>query len=80
VPTRAETLERLAVLDGLCDLFTDEYAAVAPLSRERVALYETLDLLTNVVHCWIKVRPERLAGSMIALEKHVADNIGQLGG
>jgi hypothetical protein len=80
VLTRAETLERLAVLDGLCDVFTNEYAAVAPLSRERVALYETLDLLTNVVHCWIKVRPERLAGSMIALEKHVANNIRRLSG
>lgn len=44
-----------------------------PISRERVALYESLALLTNVLHCWMKVRPERLTGTVVALQRHLLD-------
>jgi hypothetical protein len=75
---RHALLRRLATLDELCDLFLDEYDRLAPISRERVVLYETLDLLTSVLHCWMKVRPERLTGSVVALERHVRDSVTQL--
>ncbi|GAA4410797.1 hypothetical protein GCM10023168_30870 [Fodinibacter luteus] len=54
---RPDLLEgRLELLDELCDLFVDEYAAHAPVTRERVLLWETIDLLTAVLHTWSKVR------------------------
>ena len=65
------SLHVLSELDGLCDLFLEEYARVAPVSRERVALWETLYLLESVLNCGLKVEPERLEGSMALLERHV---------
>ena len=58
-------------MDWLCDLFLDEYERTAPVSRERVALWETLYLLENVLNTWEKVRPEQLEGSMALLERHL---------
>ena len=65
------SLEMLSELDGLCDLFLDEYERMAPVSRERVALWETLYLLESVLNSWIKLEPERLQGTMALLERHV---------
>jgi len=65
------SLEMLSVLDGLCDLFLDEYERVAPASRERVALWETLYLLESVLNGWIKFEPDLLETSMALLERHV---------
>ncbi len=65
------TGDRLSALDGLCDLFLDEYERVAPVSRERVALWETLYLLESVLNCGLKLEPERLEGSMALLDRHV---------
>ena len=65
------SLEMLSELDGLCDLFLDEYERMAPVSRKRVALWETLYLLESVLNSWIKLEPERLQGSMALLERHV---------
>ena len=54
---RADLLaERLELLDGFCDLFLDEYRAHAPVTRGRVLLWETIDLLTALLHTWSKVR------------------------
>ena len=54
---RADLLEdRLALLDELCDLFLDEYCAHAPVTPERVHLWETIDLFTALLHTWSKVR------------------------
>ena len=58
-------------VDGLCDLFLDEYARTTPVFRERVALWETLYLLENVLNTWVKVRPEQLEGSMALLDRHI---------
>jgi hypothetical protein len=33
-----------------------------------------LDLLTNVLHNWTKVRPERMEGSMMLLEDHLQEH------
>src|SRR3990172_3798367 len=52
--------KRLRVLDHLCELFLAGYETIAPVSRERVALWETLDILSAVLNCWLKVKVERL--------------------
>ena len=41
------------------------------VSRERVALWETLYLLESVLNSWIKLEPERLESRMAILERHV---------
>ena len=61
----------MSALDGLCDLFLDEYERVAPVSWERVALWETFYVLESVLNCGLKLEPERLEGSMVLLERHV---------
>ena len=61
----------MSALDGLCDLFLDEYERVAPVSWERVALWETLYLLESALNGWIKLEPERFESSMVLLERHV---------
>src|SRR2546427_12064551 len=56
------SLELLSELDGLCDLFLDEYERMAPVSRARVALWETLYLLESVLNSGTKLQPDRLEG------------------
>jgi len=50
--------KRLALLTEIGDTFLNEYQAHAPLQRERVALWEAMEVLRNVLHTWIKVKPE----------------------
>lgn len=61
----------LDTLDALCDEFLATYQAKAPVSATRVALWETLDVLTSVLHCWTKVKPERLAVRIALLDRHL---------
>ena len=61
----------LAAVDQLCDAFVRHYRAVAPVCGQRVELWETLDLLTYVLHAWSKLRPGRLPPRMAALEHHL---------
>jgi Ser/Thr protein kinase RdoA (MazF antagonist) len=65
---------RLAAVQRLCATFLDAYSAHRPISRERVALWETLYLLTLVLHCWTKVKPARLVHSMVLLDDHLRAN------
>jgi Ser/Thr protein kinase RdoA (MazF antagonist) len=58
-----------AWLDGLAAEFLDAYAEVAPVSRERIALWEVLDALTGVLHCWTKAKLGRLP-YRLALLRH----------
>ncbi|HET9223292.1 MAG TPA: phosphotransferase, partial [Roseiflexaceae bacterium] len=44
---REARLARLAQLDAICEVFIAEYTAHAPLSRERVTLWQALDFLRN---------------------------------
>lgn len=46
---------RLDRLDELSESFLARYAALAPVSRERVALWEALALFTAVLDCWTKM-------------------------
>ena len=61
----------LETLDALGDRFLDEYERLAPICRSRVALWETLYLLENLLNTWEKVRPEQLEGSRLPLERHL---------
>jgi hypothetical protein len=70
--------DQLDELDELCDLFLDEYDKQAEISRERVALWETLYIFAHVLHCWTKVHPERLQGSMLMLNRHLRDRLEKL--
>jgi Phosphotransferase enzyme family len=58
-----------ARLDALAAEFLDAYAEAAPVSRERVALWEVLDALTGVLHCWTKAKLGRLP-YRLALLRH----------
>ena len=46
---------RLARLDELREQFLQGYERVATISRERLVLWETLDLFNAVLDCWTKV-------------------------
>lgn len=71
-----ELLERMSTrLDSLCEDFISEYERFAPISRDRVALWEAVDLLTNVVHNWTKVRPERIDGTLYLLRRHLKRDV-----
>jgi Ser/Thr protein kinase RdoA (MazF antagonist) len=59
-------------LDALCDMFLAAYLERARVSRRRVWAWEALALLSNVLDDWTKVRPERLAGDVLMLERHLA--------
>jgi hypothetical protein len=67
----------LAQVDALCGEFLGQYQARSPLSPERVAVWEALDLLTNVLHAWTKAKPVRLAHGVTLLRDH-ADRLGAL--
>jgi len=72
LPAETPLEDRLRTTDDLCEHFLARYEALAPVSRERVALWEALDLTTNVVHSWTKVKPARLAHAMTLLRHHAA--------
>jgi len=71
-PPGMPTETRLGRLDQLCDEFLGAYERLAPVSRERVALWEALDLFTNVLHSWTKIRPARLAHATTLLRHQLA--------
>ncbi len=61
----------LALADAICEVFLSEYERHVRVSRQRIALWEALDLLTLVLHSWTKVKPERLKNAVFALEQHM---------
>jgi hypothetical protein len=70
----ADNGERAALLaqaEAICDEFLTAYQGHGAVSRERVALWEALDLFTLVLHSWTKVKPERLENATFALEQHL---------
>jgi hypothetical protein len=75
-----ELAEVRGVVDNLASAVPPLAEAAAPLlawlearaaERERVALWEALDLFTLVLHSWTKVKPERLENATFALEHHL---------
>jgi hypothetical protein len=68
----ASPAERLRLYAEIADEFLVAYEKYADIDRVRVALWEALDLLTVVLHCWTKVKPSRLGDSLWALQNHLA--------
>jgi aminoglycoside phosphotransferase (APT) family kinase protein len=68
-PATREAL--LVQLDGVCEAFLAEYERHAPVSRERVALWETLDMLDLVLTCWTKIKPVRVQNTLALLERQL---------
>jgi hypothetical protein len=63
--------ERLALLEAIGEAFLEEYARRAPLSRQRVALWEALEYINDVLDCWIKVKPAEVTTTMLILKHHL---------
>ena len=61
---------RLGAADELSEYFLARYEELAPISRPRVALWEALDLFTNVLHSWTKVKPARLEYALALVRHH----------
>jgi aminoglycoside phosphotransferase (APT) family kinase protein len=71
-PLSGPPLERnLTLLDELCEHFLQAYQAHAPVSRQRVLLWEACDLLTAMLHAWTKVRLLRLQPRLTVLLHHL---------
>jgi aminoglycoside phosphotransferase (APT) family kinase protein len=69
--SEAARLARLRQLDTICEVFLSAYEQEAQVSRERVTLWEALDLLTVVLRCWTKVKPHQLANAMLLFDSHL---------
>lgn len=61
-------------IDRLCTLFLHEYARYAPVSYERIVLWESLDLLALIFGSWLKLKFARLDNCMFMLERHLQSN------
>ncbi|MGH8970277.1 MAG: phosphotransferase family protein, partial [Actinomycetes bacterium] len=64
----ASLADNLALADELCEGFLDAYQLEAEVSRDRVLLWETCDLLTTMLHAWTKVRLARVGPRLAVLE------------
>ena len=60
-----------AQLDRLCASFLAGYEEVAPIDRERLALWDTLTIAKDVVDCWRKVKFEHLDRRMEFLRQEL---------
>ena len=57
--------------EAISETFLAEYERHLPISRQRIALWSSLNLLTLVQHCWTKVKPDRLGITLMLLERHL---------
>jgi Ser/Thr protein kinase RdoA (MazF antagonist) len=60
---------RFEMAMSLSERFLDEYETYRPVSRQRVALWESLDLFMLVLHGWIKVKAGELADTLYLFEQ-----------
>lgn len=58
-------------LDSLADSFLRGYGACGVISEERVAVWESLALMTNMLDAWTKVRPSRAPGTVHMLQRQL---------
>jgi len=70
----ADRLVRMQEIERLCTLFLTEYEKYAPVSRTRIVLWETLDLLSLIFGSWLKLKFARLDNCMFMLERHLQVN------
>jgi len=60
---------RFEVAMSVSEKFLDEYEKHAPVSRQRVALWESLDIFMLVLHGWIKVKVGESSDILYLLER-----------
>jgi hypothetical protein len=62
---------RLAQLEELGEVFLAHYERHAPVSRQRVALWEACNLFTQLLNSWVRVKPIRVIHiRLMMLERH----------
>jgi Ser/Thr protein kinase RdoA (MazF antagonist) len=66
-PDRLEAT--LTSLDQACETFIGGYCQQRPIARDAVAIWDTVNAITGVLHCWTKVKFDRLPYRM-ALLRH----------
>ena len=67
----AERADALRLGDDLCEAFLSAYQEHAVVSRDRVLLWETCDLLTVVLSAWAKARADRVGDRLVQLEHQI---------
>ena len=73
-PNRPIDLDVVERVDALCESFLEEYGRMHPFSRMRLALWETLDIFTYVIHCWTKIKIKELSGCVFLLDRYLDRN------
>jgi hypothetical protein len=68
---QAEVVARRTRIDALNERFLAAYEAHAPVSRQRVALWEAIFYLNDSLQCWTKPRPNDLRLVVALLERHL---------
>src|SRR6266545_3191188 len=69
--SREARMARLDQLVAIGEVFVSEYESLAPITRQRVALWEALDFLRAALHAWTKVKPVGADNDMLILEHHL---------
>ncbi|MCB9157434.1 MAG: phosphotransferase [Caldilineaceae bacterium] len=64
-------IERLHLAEEICEFFLTEYEKHATASRTRIALWESLQLLSLLLGSWKKLKLDRLAYCQFMLERHL---------
>lgn len=64
-------LDYLDQLDTFATVFLTRYRELLPGSAARLALWEALHLVTQVLEYWSKVKPARLKNMLFLLERHL---------
>jgi hypothetical protein len=62
----------LARADELAEMFLTEYERHRPISRDRVAIWEAIGLLTRLADGWAKVKPARLRMHLALMQRFLA--------
>ena len=70
-PSAEVQRERQTQLDSLCGSFLAGYEEVAPVDRERLALWDAVTSAKDIVDCWRKVKFEHLDRRMEFLRQRL---------
>jgi hypothetical protein len=59
-------------LDDLCEKFLSAYEEISPVSRTRLALWEAVLIVREILDCWRKIKFEHLERRLHFLHRHLA--------
>ncbi|MFL5803281.1 MAG: hypothetical protein ACJ8CR_16270, partial [Roseiflexaceae bacterium] len=69
--SREARLARLDQMVAIGEVFLSEYESLAPITRQRVALWEAMEFLRDALHTWTKAKPTGADNDMLILEHHL---------